>query len=206
MLLSETVEGLYGTPLFMYDPDTAVWVKQPMPCTLAAYDRFISDRAFGQKKRLLQTPGGHPLVHLDKYYRAGSADSESTFIIESQNPDLNENGTYLHVYMLREVAHPMQVEVWGEEETLASGVKQRKRVLLPEVHWCDLERYGSSNSSELPTTYTSYTLTTSRSVTLPEDCKVRVSLGYRLLEFGITERFDLMNSVQVRAREWDGPR
>lgn len=202
MLLSETVEGLYHTPLYAFDGTQ--WVLLNEKGYLAAYDRFISDRAFGQKKRILTTPGNSPLPYIDTYYRAGSPNSDSTFIVESQNPDMDEHGTHLHVYMLREVLFRLQVFAWQEVGKNAAGQTLREFVELPGQHWCDLERYGVVNSTELLIASSSYTLTTSRLVDLPPDCKLVVDLGYRKLSFRITERFDLMNSVQLRLGEWDG--
>lgn len=203
MLLSETIEGLYDTPLFAFDGTD--WTKQDELGYLASYDRFISDRAFGQKKRVLTTPGATPLKFIDKYLRVGSPTSDSTFIIESQNPDVNEHGVHLNVYMLREVQSPLRVWAWEVTGTTAAGKPIKERVQLPGEHWCDLERYGVLNSSEIPTVaYSSYTLTTSRNVTLPEDCMLEVDLDYRVVRFRITERFDLMNSIQLRLGEWDG--
>lgn len=202
MLLEETVEELYQTPLFAHDG--TAWTLQPQKCALAAYDRFISDRAFGQKKRVLLTPGNQPLDTIDKYYRVGTANSEGTFIIESQNEDLNEFGSYLNVYMLREVQSPLRVLAWDETAKNAAGVPIRQRRIISDWHWCDLERYGAANSTEVMVTFSTYTLTTSRNVELPEDCRLEVDLGYRVLQFRIIERFDLMNSIQLRLGEWDG--
>lgn len=202
MLLSETIEGLYNTELYAFNNDT--WELMPQVCSLQTYDRFVSDRAFGQKKRILLVPGNTPLQFLDRYYRVGSPGSDSTFIIESQNPDINEHGTYLHVYMMREVQSELRVEGWVVTGTNAAGVDRRERQVLPGQHWCDLERYGVLNSTETMVAYSSYTLTTSRSVPLPADARLIVDLGYREVQFRISERFDLMNSIQLRVGEWDG--
>lgn len=203
MLLAETTSELCQTEYFQHSG--LVWEKMEGLCTLVAYDRFISDRAFGQKKRILHTPGDQPILDLDKFTRVGRPDGRSPiYIIESENPDTNQFGDYLNVYMLREVEMPLKVYSKVQTGQTASGAPILVDGELPGEFWCDLERFGVSRSSDLPVDYSSFTVTTSRSVPLPADCRLHIDVGYQIRKFAITERFDLMNSVQLRVREIDG--
>lgn len=202
MLLGETVSELCKTPFFLFNGTS--WEESDDLCTLAVYDRFISDRAFGQKKRIMHTPGDKPLLDLDKFVRVGRPDGRSpVYIIESENPDTDQFGNYLNTYMLREVQLPLQVYAKVKVGQTASGAPKYEDSLLPWQFWCDLERYGVARSSELPVDYDSFTITTSRAVPLPKDCRLHVDVGYTVMKFAITERFDMMNSAQLRVRDAD---
>ena len=46
MLLGDVIVELCDTPIYSYQ--AGAWVLAPVKCRVPPYDRFISDRAFGQ--------------------------------------------------------------------------------------------------------------------------------------------------------------
>ena len=198
MLLQETVESLCETPLYRLSPTTYDWVLQPQPCSLAAYDRFISDRAFGQKKRVLTTPGSMPEL-TEGYYRVGVPDSGAVFMWESVNTDVDKHGAYLHVYMLRQLHYELKVLVRQVLETLPTGQEMTGLVEVPETHWCDLDFYSSSQSPELDVQHAQSVLITPSFITLPPDCVVSVGRpGGGAKRYRIVERFEVLHSCHHR--------
>lgn len=194
MLLQDIAEEFCQTPVFYYDGLS--WLESPVQCRFPPYDRFISDRAFGQKKRLVQTPGGKLLPEAD-YYRVGRLTGR-TYMVESVNEDMDGEGDYLNIYMVREAASQVSIQV-KQEVTLPSKVKTVQWVLQSTV-WGDYDRYGTLHSSELDVDYTSYTLALPKNIVIPKDCRLLIDGNV----FVVTESYPQLELRQYRLRGMDG--
>lgn len=194
MDLSLVSETFCATPVYWFDGTG--WVLADTACRMPPYDRFISDRAFGQKKRILHTPGGKYLP-LNKYLRVG-APTGRVFMVESLNPDRDENGEYLNTYMVREAT--VEIEVLTKVETAqASGAKSA--TWAPErTVWGDFDRYGVIRSAELPVDYTSYTVSVPKELYFEPDCRLKIQGQL----FAITENFLQLELRQLRVRGLNG--
>ena len=195
MDLSLVAEQFCNTPVFYLDA-AGEWVEADARGRLAAYDRFISDRAFGQKKRILQTPGDE-LLPESKYVRVGKENSR-TYMVESVNADLDENGEYLNSYMLREAATAVGVMVQTVTPQ-ASGAGKTTWVRSRTIY-ADFDRYGVLHSGELPVDYSSFTLSILPSEVLPKDCRLEID-GEVLT---ITERYMQLELLQMKLRGLNG--
>ena len=131
MLLGDIIVELCDTPIYSYQ--TGAWVLADVKCRVPPYDRFISDRAFGQKKRLVQTPGGQ-LLPASNYYRPGR-ETGRTYMVESVNEDQDGNGEYLNVYMLREAADACEI-LTLQETPRPSGTPKKEWVVSSRA-WVD---------------------------------------------------------------------
>lgn len=191
MLLQEVAARFCNTPVYYYSGGQ--WLESCVRGRIPPYDRFISDRAFGQKKRLLQTPGGQLLPASD-YYRVGGPDRR-TYMVESLNEDLDEYGAYLNVYMIREVQDVCAILVQDRSTTRPSGVAKSSFVVHDTV-WVDLDRFGVLRSDELEVDYTSYTITLPKGVVVPDDCRLRIDGKL----YAVTEDFTQMQLRQLRVR------
>lgn len=195
MLLSNIVESLCDTPVFSLQPGG--WEEAEVKCRVPPYDRFISDRAFGQKKRLLQTPGGQ-MLPTSHYYRPGRADGR-TYMVESVNEDLDAHGDYLNVYMMREASDLCRILIQTTTPR-PSGSPKKEWTVLTEV-WADFDRFGVLRSAELDgVDYTSYTVTLPRNVIIPADC--RLSIDNAL--YAVQENFVQLELRQLRVRGING--
>ena len=195
MLLGDVIAELCDTPIYYLDGTS--WVLSPVLCKVPPYDRFISDRAFGQKKRLVQTPGGQPLPSAS-YYRPGSNTSR-TYMVESVNEDQDSHGEYLNVYMMREAADACEVLT---QQTIPrpSGTPKKEWVVSSTV-WADFDRFGVLRSDELDgVDYTSYTITLPTSVLLPGDCRLRIDNAL----YAVQENFVQLELRQLRVRGING--
>lgn len=197
MLLQETVQGLCDTPLYKFSPSANAWVMQPQLCRLAAYDRFISDRAFGQKKRVLTTPAGYPELG-DGYYRVGAYSQGPVFMIESVNPDIDSHGPYLNTYMLRQLQYVLKVMVRQVVQTLPTGQELKGLVEVPQSHWCDFDFYSTSQSDLTDVSHPQFIAIGPLFLQLPADCVVRVGEGGNFKNYRITERYEVLKSRHYR--------
>lgn len=189
------IETFCQTPVFFQDA-AGEWQRSPVDCRLPPYDRFISDRAFGQKKRLLQTPGGQLLPEAS-YYRVGSVTSR-VYMVESVNEDLDEYGDYLNVYMIREA--PTAIEIHVQQKTKQASGASRTEWVMDRTIWGDFDRYGVIRSSDLPVDYTSYTVSLPPAVDLPLGCRLKMDGQL----FAITETFSNLELKQLRVRGING--
>lgn len=196
MELQDVAEEFCQTPLYYLSAGS--WVLADVQVRLPPYDRFISDRAFGQKKRLIQTPGGKFLPTSD-FFRVGSASSNRTYMIESLNNDTDEGGDYLNIYMAREA--PYSLTVLRQTKTPRPSGAESVVWTQQEQLWCDIDRYGVLHSSELPgVDYTSFTVVVPKSLGILEDVRLLID-GHR---FAVSEWFDSLELRQLRVRRING--
>lgn len=197
MDLSLVAETFCNTPVYWYDPVGQTWQLHDVTCRVPPYDRFISDRAFGQKKRIIHTPGGRYLP-TTKYLRIGTPDGK-IFMVESVNPDRDEHGEYLNTYMVREATVPIKVL---EQKVVkqASGAKRVADWEPVATIWGDLERFGVLRSGELPVDFTSFTVTLPIEITLPADCRLEIAGQL----YAVTENFLQLELRQLRVRALNG--
>lgn len=195
MLLGDVITELCDTPIYSYQG--GAWALSPVKCRVPPYDRFISDRSFGQKKRLVQTPGGQ-LLPVSNYYRPGRATGR-TYMVESINDDQDGTGEYLNIYMMREAADPCDIFI-QQVTPRPSGTPKKEWVLSSQI-WVDFDRFGVLRSDELDgIDYTSYTVTLPMNITIPSDCRLRI--GGAL--YAVQENFVQLKLRQLRVRGING--
>lgn len=195
MLLGDVIVELCDTPIYSYQ--AGAWVLAPVKCRVPPYDRFISDRAFGQKKRLVQTPGGQ-LLPAANYYRPGS-DTSRTYMVESVNEDQDGSGEYLNVYMMREASDACEI-LTQQITPRPSGTPKKEWVVDSQI-WVDFDRFGVLRSDELDgVDYTSFTVTLPTNIVLPGDCRLRIDNAL----YAVTENFVQLELRQLRVRGING--
>ena len=190
MLFQETIRAFCNTPVFYFDG--TAWQRSPVNCRMPPYDRFISDRAFGQKKRLLQTPGGD-LLPASNYYKVFDT-SHRTYMVESVNEDLDESGDYLNIYMLREAS--AVVEIRTKQEVVLPSKAKTVQWVTQTTCWGDYDLFGVINSTQTPISLGNYTLTLPGSIQVPDDARVFIDGK----EFAATLDFHNLLLKQYRLR------
>lgn len=182
------------TPIFYFEGDT--WLESEVQGRLAVYDRFISDRAFGQKVRLLQVPGEEFLPR-DRYIRVGSSVG-ITYIVQSVNEDRNEHSSYMNTYMIRSADN--EVEIYHKvEKTIASGQKKTSWELLTRA-WGDFDRQGTLNSDELDVSYSAFVLNLPLSQAVPPDARFKIAGRW----YAPMEDYRMLETLQIRMRGING--
>jgi len=116
--------------------------------SLQVYDRFISDRTFGTKKRILLLPRQDYVPSQYDYIRIG--DSVARFMMDSLNEDVYSNGPYANTYLLREAKYRVEIGSFRGEQR-ASGFGGKKEFVVDVEVFGDYERYTGTNSTEFNT-------------------------------------------------------
>lgn len=116
--------------------------------SLQVYDRFISDRTFGTKKRILLLPRQDMIPGQYEYVRVGN--SHARFLVDALNEDVYSDTPYANCYLVREAKFTVEIGVM-QGQTRASGSGGKGEFVVEATVFGDYERYKSDNSSEFHT-------------------------------------------------------
>jgi hypothetical protein len=145
------------TPVLGWNATTSVWDDTGLRGRLQVYDRFITERDFGQRKRILTLAGDQNLPGSYAVIRLGN--STTAYLLESLNKDIEGSDVYATTFALHQA--PFHVQICKEVTTvLQSGVKKKtgaETVLFDT--WVNMSRYSAVDSREFPLSdYTIYTV------------------------------------------------
>lgn len=160
------------TPILGWNGTSGAWVDTGLRGRLQAYDRFITERDFGQRKRILTLAGDQSLPAPYAVIRLG--DSTTVYLLESLNKDIEGAGVYGTTFALHQA--PFHVQICKEVTTvLQSGVKHKTgaETVLYDT-WVNMSRYSAVDSREFPLSdYTIYTVYFPSNVVPTTDMYVR---------------------------------
>ncbi len=122
--------------------DGTDWVLASITGTLHVYDRFITERTFGVKKRLFVT---HDEPPSDALF-ARTADGKIC-LLEAVVPDYDEEGKFRNVLTLRETNAVVTITN-TTAVTNAAGVATGRTDTTTTTLWGDVDRYSSRPSGE----------------------------------------------------------
>jgi hypothetical protein len=124
--------------------DGTTWVENIAKGSLLTYDRFISARNFGLKKRIFLT--GRDTGTLDAYSTVRMKNG-TIYIVESKNTDTDSlPSNYANSYQLLKAEYQAEV-IQLDTVTAASGTHRGVTRTTMETHHCDLERISSRSAS-----------------------------------------------------------
>jgi len=171
MRLSRAIGRQAKTPVYYWDPIGYEWLDSGLRARLQVYDRFISERSFGQKKRILTLSGLATIEDDKSIIRLG--DSETVFLVESLNEDIEGDTVYASTYSVREA--PYEVDLCNRAKTTAaSGLEVLGAEQVLATTWVDIERYSAVDSREFANTdYTIFTVSFPKGLTLSTDTYLR---------------------------------
>jgi hypothetical protein len=136
------------SPLYVYRAALQAFAATGLNCSLQVYDRFISDRTFGTKKRILLLPGTQKLGTDDEYVRIGP--SIARYMVDAIDEDMYAEDPHLTCYLLREAAYTVEIFAAVAATQRASGRKADVTLTLidDQVRWGDYERYTASSNKQ----------------------------------------------------------
>ena len=167
--LSRVIGAFAKTPLYSWDGST--WVDTGTNWRIQVFDRFITERAFGQKKRIATTPGE---VSVDPalVYRFG--DSELRYLMENAVPDIEGSTQYATVATFRVASTQVRIER-NLTTTSQSGVKIRDGVEVVATTFADIGRYTDVNSKAFDSvSYSIFDVVLPAGCPITTDCRVVV--------------------------------
>lgn len=166
--------------------------------SLQVYDRFISDRDFGQKKRIFLCPGEFDLDRNLAVLQIPGV--EGVWLIEGENADADASGVYGTPVVLREARYTVKLYKKGGSKKRASGVGYTDQAeVLMGTAWGDFSRYSSTESRELPAVdYTIGSWYLPRGTEVDLDTIIEDQYGQRFIVREVSSFLDLL---MVRAQE-----
>lgn len=174
MDLGRAITRFNNTPVQQWDPSTEDWIETEYCGSLQVFDRFITEREFGQKKRIML---------LDKDQKMDSdittvrlQGSEETFLVEKFNEDVRFGKVYSYAYLLHEAPYYVEVCKIVKRELASGAVVSDGEQVLEKV-WVDISRFSGTPSKTFEETEI-----TILSLTFPSDSVVTTDCYLKLLD------------------------
>lgn len=145
MNLSKVAGKFCKSPIFGLNSADNAWVDLGVMGALQTYDRFISERSFGQKKRVLTVLRDNPIPEAFSQIRVG--DYREVFLVETYTPDIAAEA-YELIYSLR-IAKYQATLIQLEGQTRLSGISAGDQETTLETIWIDLEKFGTEESRQM---------------------------------------------------------
>jgi len=143
MKLANVSQRFSKTPIEGWDAVAGVWDAAIAKGKFVVFDRFISDRNFGQRKRNFIVggagiPSGYDVVRIP---------NGQIYLLESKNVDLGESGNDVssHVYMFHEAPITVDIVRLTPGPTRASGAAGDPTPTTVATVHADMERYSFSS-------------------------------------------------------------
>ena len=136
-----SIEGWNGTS----------WDCLDIEVNIIAFDRFISDRNFGQRKREATSA-----CEIPSQYGVIRIPGGRVYLIEAYNYDTKHGEVYTHIYLLHEASSTVDIVrlVDGAERPSGSAGPATPTIVAPNLN-CDIERYNSIGSEQFENLRTS---------------------------------------------------
>lgn len=194
--LSRAIGRFAQTPVLGWSPQSSAWVDTGLRGRMQVYDRFITERDFGQRKRILTLAGNQPfpagvgVVRLE-----GSA---TPYLLESSVEDIEGSEVYCSTFTLHEAPYPVQICKMATEKT-QSGVERNAGERVLANTWVDISRYSSVDSKDFAAVdYTIYTVYFPNGTPLDSDTYVRRLDNGEVLD--ISEVFQALDIPAARCQ------
>jgi len=118
------------------------WVSAIGAGMVQVYDRFVSDRSFGQQIRILLVPS--PIASAYTCIKIAGR----VYMLQSSNPDIQHDEIYSNVYIIHEAPYLVDVLREVEGTTRASGVTERVTTTVATGIPGNLDRYSWDKSGQ----------------------------------------------------------
>lgn len=146
MDVSEAAEWFAFTPLDGWDGTQ--WVTKVAYGDFHTYDRFITERTFGAKKRIFLQPESKRLD--PSTYPVVRTPDGKQYIILSDNADIEGTTRYQSSLLMVEAAYSAAV-IEFQTTTLASGQESQPTPVTLATTVCDIDRFSVDRSDEFNT-------------------------------------------------------
>lgn len=195
MNLNRVASKLHKTPVQYWDKELDLWLFSELKGKLEVYDRFISDRSFGQRKRIFLTSPSNELPPHMKVIKLGTI--KEPFMVESINHDIDDAYPHLAVHMLQEVPYRAQIfRIQGGKRP--SGAMADPEEVLVDSTYCNMDRYGNLNAKGVLTVdYSVMSIYVPGDTKVDGDCIVKVE-GQT---YDVVEVAPVMNVLMLRAQK-----
>ena len=194
MNLGRIASKLFHTRVEYWDKVNDQWLPTDSIGRLEVYDRFISDRSFGQRKRIFLTAPEKEIPAHAWVIRVGGM--RNPWMVENINHDIDGDYPHLSVHMLQEIPYKAEIFRLGGERRPSGALADPVEVLV-DTTYCNMDRYGILNAKDVPSVdYTVMSIYVPGDTLVDSDCSVRVDgVVYDVFEVSPT-----MNALMLRAQ------
>ncbi len=196
MDLSRAIGKFTTTPLLGWNPVTKEWDDTNVCGSLSVFDRFVTQRTFGQKKRVLLTdradriPAEFGIIKL----QGGS----QVFLLEGVNEDVADAQVYNLTYLIHEASTLVEIRQ-HTTTTRASGVEEVSGDVAMSQTWADIEKFTSRDSSEFSEVdYTVNLIALSKNVIVTTDQFIQEVVSGA--KHSIDEIYPQLNTTVLKSR------
>jgi hypothetical protein len=174
MDVSEAASWFATVPLDGWDGSQ--WVSNVAYGDFHAYDRFITERTFGAKKRIFLQPDDKRL-DVAAYPVVRTPDGKQ-YIVLSDNADIEGVSRYQSTLLMVEAGYSADV-VEFQTTTLASGQQSSPTPVTLSTSVCDLDRFSVDKSDEFSTVvYGMFKIVLPASITVDTDHELLIDGAY----------------------------
>lgn len=200
MKLSRALGKFATSTITRWNSSTSLWVDTGCTGSLLVFDRFVTERTFGQKKRILIVPYERRLdMATATVVRVGNA--PETFLLEKENSDVRFSNVYGYTYLLQEAPYHCTVRKATMTTTNAAGVKVKSGVTDQFSTWIDIDRYAAAPSKKFEETeFSLLTLTFARGLTVDTDMYVDVDTADGGGRYSIDEVYSTLSFTSAKGK------
>ncbi len=200
MKLSRALGKFATSTITRWNSSTSLWVDTGCTGSLLVFDRFVTERTFGQKKRILIVPYERRLdMATATVVRVGNA--PETFLLEKENSDVRFSNVYGYTYLLQEAPYHCTVRKATMTTTNAAGVKVKSGVTDQFSTWIDIDRYAAAPSKKFEETeFSLLTLTFARGLTVDTDMYVDVDTADGGGRYSIDEVYNTLSFISAKGK------
>ena len=171
--------------------DGTEWVAGAVIGAFQPFDRFISARTFGQKKRNLLVPQG---FQMDPKYVALRSLDGTRYLIVDANADIDRGTQYQHTYLLQQADFDIEVIQLTTTDS-ASGLGGALTETVSATTFGDMERITAMSSDEFEVVdYTNMAVYLPSTIAVTTADLIRVSSG----TYDIKEVLPLLGITELR--------
>ena len=199
MDLSRAFERFATMDLLRWNKALGTYEPIGVAGSLQVYDRFVSDRDFGQKKRLFLVPGQFAIDQNQLVLKI--AGLPEVWLLEGLNNDAQYGSAYASVLVLREGSRRLKLyKPGGTKRASGVGYTARADVLVDETYG-DFSRYSSTESKQFDNVdYTIGSWYLPRGTPVDLDTVIEDDFGQRFQVKEVSSFLDLL-MVRVQERE-----
>ena len=194
MDLARAANRFTDTPILGWDSTTSSRLDTGGCGARQVFDRFVTERPFGQKKRILRVP-----EKLDsKWSTIRLQGSEEAFLVEKFNEDVRQGELYSYIYLIHEASHFVDVK----KETFttnAAGAEVSNGEQILESVWVDVDRFTGTPSKRMfeDTEYTIVNITFPSDSIVDSDCFLHTANGDR---YNVDEVYYALDLIYGRGK------
>jgi len=195
MDLGRAANRFTNSPISYWDATSQDWIPSGCNGALQVFDRFVTERTFGQKKRIMLVGRDDKLA--DDITVIKLDGSEQAFMVEKFNEDVRHGDLYSYIYLIHEAA--FLANICKTITTVnAAGVKITAGEDVIETNWIDIDRFSGAPSRKFEETeYTVTTMTFPKGSAVDTDSYIKLSNGER---YNVDEIYTSLDLIGARGK------